>query len=447
MSFPRYEKYKDSGVEWLGEVPEHWSIWRLKALFDLAKREAREEDAIVTAFRDGEVTLRSNRRTVGFTNAIQEIGYQGIRKDDLVIHAMDAFAGAIGVSDSDGKSTPVYSVCRIRHHEMNVWYYGKLLRSMALSGYINSLSKGIRERSTEFRWAEAGRQFVAVPPPAEQHAIAAFLDRETAKIDTLVAEQERLVSLLAEKRQAVISHAVTKGLNPDAPMKDSGIEWLGEVPEHWGVKRLKNVIQSLEQGWSPQCENFPVETESEWGVLKVGCVNGGTFRSGENKALPSDLQPRPELGITVGDLMISRANSRELVGSAAVAEQNYPNLMLCDKLYRVRLKPGTALPTYLARYLGIGTVRGQIELRASGASDSMQNISQSTITEMCFAVPPIEEQHDIVGHLDREIARLDALTREAERGIELLKERRAALISDAVTGKIDVRGYAEKEAA
>ena len=288
---------------------------------------------------------------------------------------------------------------------------------------------------------------IATPPLPEQQAIAAFLDRETAKIDALVAEQERLIALLAEKRQAIISHAVTKGLNPDAPMKDSGIEWLGEVPEHWEVKRLKSVIISIEQGWSPQCESFPVETPDEWGVLKVGCVNGGKFNPGENKTLPRDLQPLPELSIAAGDLMISRANTRELVGSAAVVEKDYPNLLLCDKLYRVRLKPGTALPFYLARYLSIGKVRGQIELRTSGASDSMQNISQGTITELCFAAPPVEEQLDIVAHLDRETTRLDALAQEAQRAIELLKERRAALISAAVTGKIDVRGLVDKEAA
>ena len=251
MSFPRYPKYKDSGVEWLGQVPEHWETTRLKNLFSLMKRLPEEGDEIVTAFRDGEVTLRTNRRVDGFTNAIREHGYQRILKGDLVIHAMDAFAGAIGVSDSDGKSTPVYSVCTPKRPAVNPYYYGRLMRNMALSGYINSLSKGIRERSTEFRWNEASNVVVPAPPDTEQTAIAAFLDRETGKIDGLVAEQRRLMELLKEKRQAVISHAVTKGLNPHAPLKPSGIEWLGEVPAHWELKRIKKLCSVISKGTTP----------------------------------------------------------------------------------------------------------------------------------------------------------------------------------------------------
>ena len=185
---------------------------------------------------------------------------------------------------------------------------------------------------------------VLVPPLAEQSSIAEFLDRETAKIDGLVEEQRRLIELLKEKRQAVISRAVTKGLNRHAPMKPSGIEWLGDVPEHWDVMRVKHLTRSIEQGWSPQCEGFPVETEVEWGVLKVGCVNGGTFNSHENKLLPADLEPIPALGILAGDLLVSRANTRELVGSAAVPLNDHPRLLLCDKLYRLRLKPDLGWP-------------------------------------------------------------------------------------------------------
>lgn len=439
MSFPRYPKYKDSGVTWLGQVPEHWETSRLKNLFALMKRPPEETDEIVTAFRDGEVTLRSNRRVDGFTNAIQEHGYQRILKGDLVIHAMDAFAGAIGVSDSQGKSTPVYSVCTPKSPSINAYYYGRLMRHMALSGYINSLSKGIRERSTEFRWSEASNVILAVPTVSEQTAIAAFLDRETAKIDELVAEQERLMELLKEKRQAVISRAVTKGLNPKALLKPSGIGWLGDVPAHWQVKKIKHLTRSIEQGWSPQCEGYPVEAETEWGVLKVGCVNGGIFNQSENKLLPLELEPIPNLTITRNDLLISRANTRELVGSAAVAGQDYPNLMLCDKLYRLRFNPGVCVPIFVSQYLGSSEVREQIELSATGASASMVNIGQSAIMELVIPTPPIQEQQEIVASLDRELAKFDTLTAEAQRGIDLLEERRTALISAAVTGQIDVR--------
>ena len=161
-NFPKYPAYKDSGVEWLGEVPDHWESRRLKFLFSLQKRPVVDGDGIVTCFRDGAVTLRSNRRTDGFTNAEKEIGYQGIRKGDLVIHAMDAFAGAIGVSDSDGKSSPVYSACT-PNEGVSAYYYARLLRHMALAGFVSSLAKGIRERSTDFRWSDASEIYLPFP--------------------------------------------------------------------------------------------------------------------------------------------------------------------------------------------------------------------------------------------------------------------------------------------
>ena len=281
-----------------------------------------------------------------------------------------------------------------------------------------------------------------MPPPGEQHSIASFLDRETSKIDTLVSEQRRLVELLKEKRQAVISHAVTKGLDPTVPMKPSGIDWLGDVPQHWAIQRVKNAIRSIEQGWSPQCENEPVQSQEQWGVLKVGCVNYGEFNPEENKALPDTLMPLPELTIRSGDLLISRANTIELVGSAAVAEQDYPNLMLCDKLYRLRVHRNSMLPEFLCYFLNCKVAREPIELGASGASPSMKNIAQSVILEMWFAYPGIEEQRRIIDAVRKRWTQISSLIAEANRAIALLQERRTALISAAVTGKIDVREIA-----
>src|SRR5207253_6072819 len=144
---------------------------------------------------------------------------------------------------------------------------------------------------------------VPIPSLLEQSAIIAFLERETARINTLIAKKERLIDLLQEKRAALISHVVTKGLDPTVPMKDSGVEWLGEIPEHWEVKRLKFCLDSIEQGWSPTCENRPAEID-EWGVLKVGCVNGIEFHPNENKALPAETQPIYELEIKQGDVLV-----------------------------------------------------------------------------------------------------------------------------------------------
>jgi type I restriction enzyme, S subunit len=327
-------------------------------------------------------------------------------------------------------------------------FVSRYLGSSGVRGQIELGATGASDSMLNIGQSSIMELVIATPRFDEQCEIVTFLDQETAKIDALVAEQRRLMELLKEKRQAVISHVVTKGLNPDAPLKPSGIEWLGDVPEHWTVNKIKHLLAvGIEQGWSPQCEGYPAEADGEWGVLKVGCVNGGRFRAMENKLLPTEMEPIPALSLKRQDLLISRANTRELVGSAAVVEKDYPTLMLCDKLYRLRFRPEDGHPPFVSNYLGSSVVRGQIELGATGASDSMLNIGQSTILELVIATPPLVEQCEIVAFIDGELLRLDTLTTEAQRSIDLLQERRTALISSAVTGQIDVRGFVEAEAA
>ena len=222
----RYPEYTESGMKWIGEIPEHWKVKRAKFIFRRLQRPVRENDEIITAFRDGIVTLRKNRRTLGFTNSFKEIGYQGLRKGDLVIHAMDGHAGAIGVSDSNGKSSPVYSVCRPISQE-NVYYYAYLLRYMALSGFIESLARGVRERSTEFRFNEFKELELPVPTVSEQLQIANFLDRKTKQIDELIHIKGGQIELLQEQRTALINQAVTKGLDPNVGDETlgRGVDW------------------------------------------------------------------------------------------------------------------------------------------------------------------------------------------------------------------------------
>lgn len=248
----RYESYKPSGIQWVETIPSHWGAERAKWLFNRMERPVRPEDDVVTAFRDGQVTLRTNRRTEGFTNAIQEHGYQGIRKGDLVIHAMDAFAGAIGVSDSDGKSTPVYAACVPRgEYPVNSYYYAYLLRYMAHSGYIESLSKGIRERSTDFRFAEFRELPLPIPDKDEQDRIVAFLDQKTSEIDAAIAKKERLIELLHEQSANLVNHAVTRGLDSSKEPRFSGHDIIGDIPSDWNVRRLKFLSKKIGSGVTP----------------------------------------------------------------------------------------------------------------------------------------------------------------------------------------------------
>lgn len=199
---------KDSEIPWIGMVPEHWIKLRAKNIFKRQFREVRENDDIITCFRDGQVTLRKNRRTEGFTESLKEIGYQGIRKGDLVLHQMDAFAGSIGVSDSDGKGTPVY-ICCLPIGESNVYYYAYLLREMARTGFIKSLYRGIRERSSDFRFETFSVQWLPVLPLSEQNEIVAYIDRKVAQIDRMKTAEFAQIEKLKEYKQSLISDVVT----------------------------------------------------------------------------------------------------------------------------------------------------------------------------------------------------------------------------------------------
>ena len=456
MSFPRYSKYKDSGVEWLGEVPEHWRVRRLRLLAELNpskseighfNRDTQVSFLPMEAIGDDGILNLDNEKTI----AEVENGYTYFRNGDVTVAKItpcfENGKGTLmnGLINGIGFGTTELIVARPNTNEIRGPYLNYLFSSTEFRRLGESYMYGAGGQK---RVPDAFvRNFaVALPSISEQGRITTFLDRETAKIDELVGEQRRLIELLKEKRQAVISHAVTKGLNPHAPMKPSGIEWLGDVPTHWEVERLKYSITKIEQGWSPQCDNEPA-VDGEWGVLKVGCGNRDTFDPTEQKALPLDLVPLPEYEIKTGDILMSRGNTRDLVGMATLVKEVRPRLLLCDLLYRFRARQERVESQYLVFSLRSANVRFQVEREATGTSASMKKIGQGTIQEFVICLPPLAEQRVVIASINAETAKLDVLTAEAQRAIDLLQERRTALISAAVTGKIDVRGLAESEAA
>lgn len=202
-------KMKDSRIPWLDSIPEHWGEERAKYLFNRENRPISDEDDIITCFRDGQVTLRKNRRTTGFTESFKECGYQGIRKGDLVIHQMDAFAGSVGISDSDGKGTPVYIVCTPKRDDVFNPYFALVIREMGLNGYIQSLYRGIRERSSDFKFDVFRQQCLPLPPIEEQIAIVSHIEGKVKKVNSLINELEAEIEYLKEYKQKLIADCVT----------------------------------------------------------------------------------------------------------------------------------------------------------------------------------------------------------------------------------------------
>lgn len=286
-------------------------------------------------------------------------------------------------------------------------------------------------------WDFIGDLKIPLPSLCIQQGIAAYLDRETSAIDTLISEKESMLCLLKEKRQALVSHTVTRGLNSKAKMKPTGIEWLETIPKHWHVRRLKYLLETITQGWSPQCAAIPADAGA-WGVLKTGCVNGGVFNELANKAFPDDLEPRPDLEVQQGDILMSRASgSVELIGNVAmVSATPRAHLMLSDKVFRLVNSEKSISGDFLVLAMNSKAVRFQIKGFISGAEGLANNIARTDIGEILIPVPPIGEQAEIVAHLKSERSASIQMSDALKRSITLLKERRSALITAAVTGQI-----------
>lgn len=276
---------------------------------------------------------------------------------------------------------------------------------------------------------------VRIPPRDQQVLIAEFLDRETARIDALIAKQKHMLGLLDEHRRARLSQVLLNGLHNERSVISTSSTAVPQLPVGWRLARGRDVLWRIEQGWSPQCDAREAD-DHEWGVLKVGCVNGDRFDAAENKALPSDLAPIEALEVREGDLLMSRANTRELVGSASLVGRVRPRLLLCDKLYRLCLRSNWIKPRYAELVLTSDLTRKALEAAATGASPSMKNISQEAVRDLVLPLPPLAEQEQIADHLDAYRARHATLRARATEMIERLREHRASLITAAVTGGV-----------
>lgn len=433
-----YSDYQDSALAWMGKVPKHWNKIKFKWILEEKKKKS-NPTLPAGSISFGKVVYKSEENLSLDTKS----SYQEVLSGEFLINPLnlnfDLKSLRTALSSIDVVVSTGYIVLNSSGH-YNKKYLRWLLQEFDVA-HMKTLGSGVRQT---INYTDIANCLFFYPPSNEQVQIANFLDHETAKIDTLIEKQQQLIKLLKEKRQAVLSHAVTKGLNPDAPMKDSGVEWLGEVPEHWDVAALRRLISLMEQGKSPECENTPASL-NQWGVLKTSCVNNGIFNPNENKALPEHIPPHTKYEVQAGDVLMSRASgSIKLIGSVAMVPSDVRGrVLLSDKVFRIFLgcKLDAAYFTYL---MSTPYMRTLVERAISGAEGMANNITKSSIMEFFSPIPPIDEQVDIVSYLKSRCELFDGLISKAEHGSTLLGERRTALISAAVTGKIDVRGWQPK---
>ena len=418
-----YEHYSSTGLPWCKTCPAHWDFCRAKYMYKKESRPVSEDDEVVTCFRDGMVTLRKNRRLTGFTEAVQETGYQGVRRGDLVIHVMDAFAGAIGVSDSDGKGTPVYSVCTALG-DYNNHYYAYILREMAKRGFIQSLYRGIRERSSDFRFDVFGKQYLPIPPRSEQDKIVEFLDWKVSKINKLINVKRKEIKTIDAMKRSMVSSAVTRGLNPKAPMKFSGVKWLGDIPEHWETIKLRQLLHPVSIKNHPELPLLSVVREQ--GVI----VRDVTDKEANHNYIPDDLSGYKM--VKKGQFAMNKMKAWQ--GSYGISDYT-----------------GIVSPAYFIFDVSFDNleyfhyaIRSKVYVNFfAQASDGIRvgqwDLQMDKMKEIPFIVPPADEQVAIVEYIKKTLPRYDVAIEKLTAEVETLEEYKAKLIADVVTGKIDVR--------
>lgn len=404
--------------------PIAWPMERAKWLLERKSRPPGADDGVVTAFRDGQVTLRTNRRIDGFTEAVQEIGYQGIRKGDLVVHSMDGFAGAIGISDSDGKASPVVHAYKVTAGA-DARFFAYFLRAMAKSGYIESLAKGIRERSTSFDAVTLANLQMPCPPLDQQRSIADFLDTETARIDRMVELRRSSRSLIEEKAFTCIARLSTTGRGAVQSTEDP---WIPQVGVGWDVLPLKRRWRIID------CKHrTPRYIDYGHPVISPGDITPGRLDPSKAHRFV-DENDYHDLADTLrrarrGDIVYSRNAS---IGIAAYVDTDEKFTMGQDVCRITSTGQNQLFLTYFLNTAALAQL-GSLQI---GSTFTRVNIG--TLLELSVACPPREEQSQLATEMDAISLDAARLTFALDSQIALLAERRQALITAAVTGGITV---------
>ena len=434
-----YAAYKDSGLAWLGQMPEHWSLLRAKCLFrEIDDRSVTGKEELLSVSHLTGVTPRSQKNVTMFL-AKSNVGYKICQPGDAVVNTMWAWMGALGVARHAGIVSPAYGVYRpLERSGVLPRYSDHLLRTPIYAAEYQRCSTGVNSSRLRLYPESFLKIPVVVPPVEEQATIVQFLDWVNARLERTIRAKRRVIALLTEQKQAIIHRAVTCGLDPTVPRKPSGITWLGDIPAHWEVRRLRTLVHRIEQGVSPLAVGFLAEGNS-WGVLKSGCVNRGTFRETEHKQLASSFEIDPAIVLKVGDVLISRAcGSPSLVGSVGRVKSLQYRLILSDKTFRAAFR-AVVDEDFMVFAMNCRYYRQQVEQAISGADGMANNLPLSSLRGFSFAIPPKDEAVAIAAYLENETVGIDTAISRLNREIDLLREYRTRLAADVVTGKLDVR--------
>ncbi|MCT0218708.1 restriction endonuclease subunit S [Synechococcus sp. CS-1329] len=431
-----YAEYKDSDLAWLGEIPAHWSEMRAKYFFrEVDKRSESGKEVLMSVSHKTGVTPRKQNVTMFLAEST--IGYKICRPGDIAINTMWAFMGALGIARQEGIVSPSYGVYRsLRTGILNSEYLDSLLRTDAYKTEYIRRSMGINSSRLRLYPDQFLQIPLLCPPPEEQEAIARFLTWATNRLDRAIRAKRRIIALLNEQKQAIIHRAVTRGLDPSVPLKDSGIQWLGEIPEHWETVRLKSLVSRVtsgSRGWS----NFAAVS----GVLfiRIGNLTRASldldFESSVRLQLPDHaIAEAARTRVQPEDILLSIT---AFIGSVAVVPPGIEEAYVSQHVACCRPRVGAANSRWVGYVLlsNVGRAHGQLSMYGG----TKQGLSLDDVKNYLVLLPPHNEQDGLVEWIGQSTATLSTGINNAKREITLLSEYRTRLIADVVTGKLDVR--------
>ncbi len=431
-----YPDYKDSGLLWLGQVPAHWDVRRLKLL--LREIDSRSTMGKEQLLRVSQYTGVTQRKAIGGsdapdTRASSLVGYKRVMPDDLVINIMLAWNGSMGVSRFEGITSPAYCVYRFVP-SAKPSYYHELLRTPLYKGRIKTASRGVVESRLRLYSDDLGRIEAIRPPEDEQVAIVRFLDWTNSRLERTIRVKRKVIALLNEQKQAIIHRAVTRGLDPDVPLKDSGVPWIGDIPQHWRVVPFKFLCRRIQNGATPSTaeKRYYINGTVPWygpssiaaGAqvgLPVRHLTRTAFEEGKARLITGPAALVVVIGATAGKISL-------LLGEAATNQQ----------ITAFELSSIIVLPMFAVQQLR----SAEVWLRSTASTATIPILDSGVVNRLPVVLPPVEDQEQIIAVLSKETHLLTAATDRLEREIELLREYRTRLVADVVTGKLDVRAVA-----
>ena len=441
----KYDNYKDSGIEWIGEIPEHWNINRLRNIADSIKTGSTPPSEEIQYFEPKDINwygpgdfddliLYDAKRKIS-NLSIKENKCRLFPPNSILLIGIGATVGKVGiVSEASTSNQQINAI--ILKNEYNPKYYTYFISTIKDIIVMEASSATL----PIFNQTQTKNIVLPVPEIFEQTTIANYLDHKTTQIDTLIAKKEKFISLLQEERTAVINQAVTKGLDPKVKMKDSGIEWLGEIPEHWEVKKLKYLLKenkdSLKTGpFGSHIKNSDYIPNGNYKVYTQRNVLDNEYENGCESISEEKFDELKGFTIYEGDVLITTRGS---IGRCSVFPENMPTGILHPCLIRIQINENLSLRNWIVNYIN-NTSLFYNNVKFNSNSTIIDVIYGYTLKEIFFPTPSIIEQKKILEFLEVKINEIDTLISKSQQEIELLKEYKTALISEVVTGKVDVR--------